>query len=467
LIKVRVRGIYSTALTKLLLDNHVQIVQPSAMQEERFGLNKDREPYDLDIDDRSAHQGVHILGKAHAVHTLYDLLSRRLPDVVLRRWDVAVDGIYKGLIHRVDKNQGLALVDIGPATGWLNMRGGQTRESEEILVQVQRRRLGARKPSLSADIEIPGEYAVLIPKRQIEISHRIRNQRSRDRLHQLGKALDLDWGIIWRTAAADQSADVLRRELAELAETAQTIRATAEESGAPALLWSETNFMDVEFPALSKKRLDAFRRLVVPTINDHHFYKTCGDPISSAVDMAERLLTQGRQPGEVDELFKRTIDAAFPIEGSTIEIEHVKLDGRIFNLGQAEIVAFNPNDASLTYHRDLKAGGIYDGLGTRKEEGDYAETESKIGEWFLKTRYFSKKERFKGMYINLSTPIELYPRTLRYVDLEVDICIQPDGEIAVLDAVKLEEKVSQGYITQDLAEQVRTKLNDLLAEIER
>ncbi|MHA2406013.1 MAG: ribonuclease E/G, partial [Candidatus Hermodarchaeia archaeon] len=138
-------------------------------------------------------------------------------------------------------------MDIGPATGWLNMRGGQTRESEEILVQVQRRRLGARKPSLSADIEIPGEYAVLIPKRQIEISHRIRNQRSRDRLHQLGKALDLDWGIIWRTAAADQSADVLRRELAELAETAQTIRATAEESGAPALLWSETNFMDVEF----------------------------------------------------------------------------------------------------------------------------------------------------------------------------------------------------------------------------
>ena len=40
LIKVRVRGIYSTALTTLLLDGSYQVVQPSAMQETRFDLKR-------------------------------------------------------------------------------------------------------------------------------------------------------------------------------------------------------------------------------------------------------------------------------------------------------------------------------------------------------------------------------------------------------------------------------------------
>lgn len=466
-MKTRVRGIYSTALTKLILECNFQVVQPSAVQEERFGMKEDWESYDLDINDRLGCQGVHVLGKAHAIDTFYSLLRSRLQDVVLRRWNVAVDGIYKGLIKRVDEERDLALVDIGPAAGWLKIRRGQNFESEEIMVQVQRRRLGAKKPSLSMEIEIPGEYAVLIPEREIKISHRIRNHRSRDRLHELGKDLDPDWGIIWRTAAADQSTDVLRREVVELTEKGQTIRKNAKEAEAPALLWGETHFMDVEFPTLSKKRLDELRSMVVPTINDHHFYKTCGGRIGSAVDMAERLLEQGRQLGDVEAVFKRIIEADFPSEGSTIEIKHVKLDGEILNLGQAEMVAFNRDDASIKYRRDLKGSGVYDGLGSPKEEGDYAVTESKIGEWYLKTRYFSKNGQFKGMYINLNTPIELYPCTLRYVDLEVDVSIQPDGEIAVLDVEKLEEKEREGYITRNLAEKVRTTLKDLLNEIER
>ena len=103
------------------------------------------------------------------------------------------------------------------------------------------------------------------------------------------------------------------------------------------------------------------------------------------MEMAERLLEQGKPRGDVEAVFKRTIEAEFPSEGSTIEIEHVKLDGRVFNLGQAEIVAFKRDDASIEYRRDLREGGIYDGLGTAKEEGDYALTESKIGEWSLKS----------------------------------------------------------------------------------
>ena len=464
LANARIRGIYSTALTKLLLENGFQIVQPSVASEERFGLEEYLESPDLDIYDRPDWQGVHVLGKACATNAFVSMLRTRLEDVVLRRWVVSVNGVYKGLIKHVDSERGLALVDIGPAVGWLQIREAQNIKSKEVVVQVQRRRMGAKEPSLSANIKTSGEYAVLIPRRQIKISRRIRDHRSRVRLYELGKEIKPDWGIIWRTAAASQPSDVLRREIADLVEKGRAIKEKAEQVKAPALLWEESYFIDVEFPALSKKKLDEIRSSVVPTIDGHHFYKICGGKIGSAVDMAEKLLEKGRQPREVEELFKRVVKAEFPTEGSTIEIDHVKLDGRIFHLGRAQIVAFDQDESSIRYCRVLKTAGGYDGLGTPKEQGDRAVTETKIGEWHLKTKYFSRDGRYKGMYINLNTPVELYPHGIRYVDLEVDIVVQPNGEATILDEDKLEKRVEEGLITQGLVKIVRTKLKELLEQ---
>jgi hypothetical protein len=246
-------------------------------------------------------------------------------------------------------------------------------------------------------------------------------------------------------------------------EKRRTIIEAADRSKAPTLIWGETYFMDVEFPAQSKKKLDKIRSSVVPTIKGHHFYKICGGSVSSAVDMAERLLLKGGNPLEVEESFKKVVENEFPIEGTKVEIEHVKLDGRIFHLGIAEMQAFNHD--SFKYRRRFKKGGVYNGLGTPKEEDDYAETETKIGGWYLKTKYFSKNGQFKGMYINLNIPVELYPSKLRYVDLEVDISIKPDGETRVLDEEKLQEKVREGYITQNLVEKTEIKLKNLLKRL--
>ena len=319
--KAKIRGIYSTTLTKLLLDNGFAIVQPSVTVRERFGLTENDDFPDLEIYDRQDRQGVQASGTAEAINAFTSILQSCLDDVITRR----------------------------------------------------------------------------------------------------GKA--------------------------------------------SAALLEGTRYVDVEFPALSKKKLDEIRGIVAPTLNSHHYYKACGVNISSALDMAEKLLEKGGPREEVERLLEETIRAKYPVVDSLIEIEHVKLYGEVFNLGKAVIEAFNHSKTLIQFRRVFKAKGIYDGLKVEKNPGDYAVTEAKIGEWHFKTQYFSKDGQYKGMYVNLNTPIELYPHGIRYVDLEVDVCVWPNGRVKKLDEKKLKEAAKGGIITQKLVTIIKEKLQEIMRDL--
>lgn len=227
----------------------------------------------------------------------------------------------------------------------------------------------------------------------------------------------------------------------------------------------EGRILDVEFPWASKMRLDEYRGAVIPTVRMHHFYKACGGGVSSAVDMAERLLKRNWPTEEVEELLRRTLMPYFPFEGSEIGIEHVKLGGRVISLGRAVIDAYDKS--LIRYEREMRSRGVYDGLGTKKEAGDRAVTEARIGEHYTMTRYFSQGGRFKGAYINLNTLMEIYPSKIRYVDLEVDVCVLPGGDVEVVDEEMLERAASEGVITDKLFEIVRAKVDELVASAYR
>lgn len=333
--KARVRGIYSTALTKLLLDHDFAIVQPSATIKERFRLEELDEPPDLDVYDRPDLQGVQACGKVESINAFKSILQSNLDDVVVREW---------------------------------------------------------------------------------------------------------------HTAAVYPLAGVLRGKRINLVKEGESA-------------------IDVEFPALSKKKLDELRSAVAPTLDGHHYYKACGERVSSALDMAEKMLEKVCSRVDVKYLFKQTIEANYPRVGSLIDIEHVKLDGQVFNLGKASIEVFNHNKSFIQLSRVFKTAGVYDGLKTRKAPDDYAVTEVKLGECHYKTKYFSKNGRYKGAYINLNTPIELYPYGIRYVDLEVDVCVWPNGGVRVLDEKKLEDAATEGLITRKLVKSVKKKLRELVKEL--
>ena len=460
LLKARVRGIYSTALTKLLLDNGFEIIQPSTTIRKRFNLEENQSPPDLKIKDRYDLQGIRVLGSPEAVDVFQTLLHSLLTDVLTRKWNVHVDGIYKGNIVSVEEDT--FYVELGnDVVGVLPKNEFTEGNSKQIVVQVERKRMGSMRPVLTTKLKIIGKYAILARNSKVGVSFKIRDFNKRAELYALGKKLaSTDWGIIWREPAANQSKEVLENEIATLRTKAETLSEKAQKTETPSLLVDGLCFMNVEFPATSKSQLDELRASLVPTLKGHHFYKSCGGKVSAALEMAEKLLDKGQDIMEVEELFKKQVATEFPEIGSILDVMHVKPSGKVLHLGQATIESLG--NGQIRYSRTIRTSGIYDGLDVAKEAGDKAISETKIGEWWITTKYFSEGGELKGTYINLNTPVEVYPKAIRYVDLEVDVCISPNGAVKVLDMDKLEKALEKGIISQKIFETIKGKVEEIL-----
>ncbi len=83
-LKARVRGVYSTAMTRMLLDNRFEIVQPSLAIKERFKFDENVGLPDLDIYDQRNRQGVHVVGTAESIGALRTILLDSLMDVICK-----------------------------------------------------------------------------------------------------------------------------------------------------------------------------------------------------------------------------------------------------------------------------------------------------------------------------------------------------------------------------------------------
>jgi len=81
--RIKIRGIYSTGLTKLALDAGFEIADPSARMKERFPLESARQSYDILIQDREDHQGVELSGQADLLSLVLTKLQEMLLDTVI------------------------------------------------------------------------------------------------------------------------------------------------------------------------------------------------------------------------------------------------------------------------------------------------------------------------------------------------------------------------------------------------
>ncbi len=83
-VKVRVRGIYATALTALLAERFA-IVEPSEVIQLRLGLGAGEGPPDVAIQDRPDRHGIVVEGLRSAVEEVVSFLNDRIPWAVFVR----------------------------------------------------------------------------------------------------------------------------------------------------------------------------------------------------------------------------------------------------------------------------------------------------------------------------------------------------------------------------------------------
>jgi probable ribonuclease FAU-1 len=80
---IKIRGIYTTALTKLMLESGYRIVDPSSKIRELFGLEEADSSYEILIQDRADHQGVDLTGAPERMTQCLTFLQERLLDATL------------------------------------------------------------------------------------------------------------------------------------------------------------------------------------------------------------------------------------------------------------------------------------------------------------------------------------------------------------------------------------------------
>jgi protein associated with RNAse G/E len=197
--------------------------------------------------------------------------------------------------------------------------------------------------------------------------------------------------------------------------------------------------------------LDEQRRAVETTMTGHHRIKAADRSASTAVDLVEAICDEPE-----DEFPLAAVSRQFgPREGDRLAIDHGKPDGRLFTLGRGEVTAFDPDDGQVTVRRTMSSQGTYDALGTERQPGDVAITKLKEGRWWYPTVYRGENGTEKGTYVNVCTPVELFPEAARYVDLHIDVIKTPDGAVQRVDEAELDAAVEDGHLSAGLAEKAR------------
>jgi ribonuclease E len=113
---------------------------------------------------------------------------------------------------------------------------------QEVLVQVTKDAVNHKGAALTTYISLAGRYVVLMPGRnQRAISRKITDEEQRERLKAIAQEISLpdNFGIIIRTAAANQTKREIIKDLRYLMRIWESIREKAATQPAPSLIYQE------------------------------------------------------------------------------------------------------------------------------------------------------------------------------------------------------------------------------------
>ncbi|WP_135820474.1 DUF402 domain-containing protein [Halostella litorea] len=458
---VRVRGIYATALTERLRDGF-DVVQASPPIRRRFDAAFAAAPADARVDTTDDRQGVSVSGAPDAAAAVADDLGAVGRDAFVWPDAAALGATFDGRVTETLGSGAVVSLD-GDREGFLPFRkvDGYVDDGDELRVQVREPAppWSDDRPLLGTDVELPGGLVTLSRARD-GVSAAASGERATE-LVRTTELLPADppdgWGVRWERAAADADMDALGEALDAAADRAAALGeeiADAPDGDAPSAVAAPYATRWVWFGRECRFELDAARRAVETTMPGHHRTKAAHRAASSAVDFVESVVDAAAL-ADREFPFGAVAEQYGPGEGDDLAIVHGKPDGRCYTLGEGEVTDFDP-DGKLTVRRTIRGSGTYDALGTERERGDAAITKITEGRWWYPTVYRGEDGERKGTYVNVCTPVEVFPDGIRYVDLHVDVIKRPDGEVSVVDEDELAAAVEAGHVSEALAEKARS-----------
>jgi hypothetical protein len=481
---VFIRGVYSTALTRMFLDLGYPIIFPSDEIQKRFNIpfRPPQTSYskDITIKDRLDRQGISMMIKKSAWDWVekhqkeFPLFQTYNPDLVVFKSRFNINSIYRGIVIRSNKQNNYSYIRLTPE----EINQGQEEEDpfrttlgryarflpdgKEGIFQVTHEDSGKNHAYLGSYYTIPGDLVVIVPyDSKVIISKEILNGRQKKRLFDLGKSIQQSkkYGFIFRTAAEiatdAEILDEVEKLEKDLIETQNIITKFPDRIGS---IYENYISYNILFPAQVKAKFDKIRREVMPTLEYHHVLKSENVPKRHAseeedeepLEEEEALLEYTEQlmqemPAEthtkINQFFWNKFLKSNYKDRTLIEIYHQKLNCKSLTLAPGFIHSkvFDPEHPfKITLKRRLREGGEYDGIGGFIENGDYAISEFEEGSWYYKTAYYSASNQLKGTYYNINTPIQIARSGVRYVDLEIDVVENIMGERKIIDRDLLE-----------------------------
>ncbi|MFC7186413.1 DUF402 domain-containing protein [Halorubrum yunnanense] len=469
---VRVRGIYATTLTRLLLDAGHEVVDASPPIRRRFDAEFGDAPPDVRIETTSDRQGVGIRGDPEAVGPLRDRLQGVGLDALAWADPTPPGTVLDGEVTETLGGGAVVRLRTGggaTAEGYLPYGSVddrvETGDSVRVRVDASAAPWTDRRPELDGSLRAAGGLVALEPGSGTRVG--VRDDEAGRELAGMLDLLGLEppdgWRAVWKPPAVDAGTEALAAGLERAVAAAEGLDDAVDAAGGIGVLEDATLVRDdpiaspnagawVWFGRESRFALDDRRREATATMPGHHRVKAGSADASAGVDLAEALCEPDPNAAFP---FGVVADAFGPAEGDALRLEHGKPDGRLITLGEGQVTAVDA-DGSVTVKREMTGGGSYDGLGTPREAGDVAETSLKEGRWWYPTTYRGRDGTVRGTYVNVCTPVEVFPDAARYVDLHVDVVKRPDGRVERLDDDELRDATATGDVPEPLAEKARS-----------
>lgn len=462
--KARVRGIYSTALSKLLHDNGIELVDVSPVIAERLKIDSKRgEPADVTVkSDENDPSQILILGFPEQVEEISNILESNIPQVIVYKPKIGLYSCFKTKIIGKVGRDCIAQTPIGKAVLVDEPECVPDKEVSVTVVKVPVK--PGERIVVSSRVRVVGKYAIVGRGSGVSFSNFIRNKERISQLLQASsKYVREGYSIRWRSNADEANLTEIMAEIPQLITKLIEVEKLLANADQLEIVYTGEFMRLIELTYESKQYLDEVRGSVTPTSPYHHILRSGEYRSEGIVDLLDIVAKD--IPKERIEKWIRLWIAHRIMNRRDISLHHKRLLKKNLILGKTqpyEIVSITP--LSIKLYRNVKSPGIYDGLEVPKEPGDHIITEVKEGAWHIVHKYFSKEDSLKGIYININTPPELLPHgQVKYVDLEVDLVKRPAEGCRIIDTEGFRELIKEELISGDLVERVIQEIESLLS----